>query len=71
MCRSHQRRYDRALIDELKRLGRERGCVSMWVLTDEDNAPVMGLYRSTGGEWDGNPSVMFEYELTIGGATET
>jgi hypothetical protein len=43
----------------------------MWVLTDEDNAPAMGLYRSTGGEWDGNPSVMFEYELTIGGPTET
>lgn len=33
-----------ALIDELKRLGRERGCVSMWVLTDEENAPAMGLY---------------------------
>jgi ribosomal protein S18 acetylase RimI-like enzyme len=54
----------RALIHELKRLGRERGCVSMWVLTDEDNASAMGLYRSTGGHWDGNPSVMFEYDLT-------
>lgn len=59
----------RALIDELKRLGRERGCVSMWVLTDEENAPAMGLYRSSGGTWNGVPSVMFEYDLTIGAPT--
>jgi ribosomal protein S18 acetylase RimI-like enzyme len=55
-----------ALIDELKRLGRERGCVSMWVLTEEENAPAMGLYRSTGGQWDGESQVMFEYDLTGG-----
>ena len=61
----------RALIHELKRLGREHGCVSMWVLTDEDNAPAMGLYRSTGGQWDGVPSVMFEYDLTIGMSIKT
>ena len=60
----------RALIEELKRLGRERGCVAMWVLTDQENAPAMGLYRRTGGEWDGAPSVMFEYDLTTGGPDE-
>ena len=60
-----------ALIHELKELGRERRCVSMWVLTDEDNAPAMGLYRSTGGQWDGEPQVMFEYHLTIDGTPET
>jgi ribosomal protein S18 acetylase RimI-like enzyme len=53
----------RALLDELKRVGRERGCVSMWVLTDEDNAGAMRLYRSTGGVWNGDPAVMFEYDL--------
>ena len=47
---ARRRGVARGLIDELKRVGRERGCVSMWVLTDEDNAPAMGLYRSTGGE---------------------
>jgi len=31
----------------------------------------MGLYRRTGGQWDGVRSVMFEYGLTIGGITET
>jgi GNAT superfamily N-acetyltransferase len=56
----------RALIEELKQIGRELGCVNMWVLTDEDNAPAMALYRTTGGKWDGNPSVMFEYDLTGG-----
>jgi ribosomal protein S18 acetylase RimI-like enzyme len=54
----------RALIEELKRLGRKRGCVSMWVLTDEDNHPAMGLYRGTGGTWDGRSQVMFEYRLS-------
>ena len=68
---ARRRGVARALINELKRVGRERRCVSMWVLTDEENAPAMGLYRSTGGEWDGSPSVMFEYELTIDGHMET
>jgi ribosomal protein S18 acetylase RimI-like enzyme len=61
----------RALIDELKRLGRELGCVSMWVLTNEMNAPAMGLYRSTGGRWNGDSQVMFEYDLTVDGPTRT
>jgi len=53
----------RALIEELKRLGHETGCGNLWVLTDEENAAAMGLYRSTGGQWDGNSHVMFEYDL--------
>jgi ribosomal protein S18 acetylase RimI-like enzyme len=53
----------RALIEELKRLGRERGCVAMWVLTDEDNTAAMGLYRTSGGRWNGKRQVMFEYDL--------
>ena len=56
----------RALIEELKKIGRELGCVNLWVLTDEDNVPAMRLYRSAGGHWDGSPSVMFEYDLTDG-----
>lgn len=57
----------RALIEELTRLGRERGCVSIWVLTDETNAEAMGLYRSAGGRWDGSYQEMFEFDL--GGST--
>jgi hypothetical protein len=42
----------------------------MWVLTDEANEPAMGLYRSTGGRWDGDSQVMFEYDLTSAEPTE-
>jgi len=60
---ARRRGVARALVDELKRIGRERGCASMWVLTDEDNAAAMRLYRSTDGVWNGEPAVMFEYTL--------
>ncbi len=60
---ARRRGVARALIEELKRLGRERGCVAIWVLTDEDNEAAMGLYGTTGGRADGAPQVMFEYDL--------
>jgi ribosomal protein S18 acetylase RimI-like enzyme len=63
MEQTRRRGVARVLIDELKRAGRERGCVNVWVLTDEDNAAAMGLYRVTGGR-DGDPQVMFEFDLT-------
>jgi ribosomal protein S18 acetylase RimI-like enzyme len=53
----------RALIEELKRLGHELECSKMWVLTDEDNAAAMTLYRSAGGVRDGNLQVMYEFDL--------
>jgi hypothetical protein len=43
----------------------------MWVLTEQENAPAVGLYRTTGGRWDGETHVMFEYDITVGGPTET
>ena len=63
---ARRRGVARALIEELKRLGRERGCGTVWVLTDEANEPAMSLYRSTGGRRDGTPAVMFEYDLEDG-----
>jgi len=63
MEEARRRGVARALVDELKRIGHERGCVSMWVLTDEDNVAAMRLYRSTGGVWSGEPTVMFEYAI--------
>lgn len=60
---ARRRGVARALIEGLKRLGRERGCVAIWVLTDEDNEAAMGLYGTTGGRTDGAPQVMFEYDL--------
>jgi ribosomal protein S18 acetylase RimI-like enzyme len=61
--RARRRGVARALIDELKRLGHDRGCAVMWGLTDQDNAAAMGLYRSTGGLWNGDVHVMFEFNL--------
>ena len=53
-----------ALLDELSTLGRELGCATIWVLTDEDNAAAMATYRRAGGVWNGDRSVMFEIDLT-------
>lgn len=53
-----------ALLEELKRLGRELGCVTIWVLTDEGNPAAMGMYAKAGGTWDGERHIMFEYDLT-------
>jgi len=61
-----RRGVGRALIDELGRLGRECGCVNIWVLTDEANTPAMRMYASAGGRWDDSCQVMFEYDL-LGG----
>jgi ribosomal protein S18 acetylase RimI-like enzyme len=52
-----------ALVEELKQLGRERGCSEIWVLTDEGNRPATALYKATGGAWDGTPQAMYEYTL--------
>jgi ribosomal protein S18 acetylase RimI-like enzyme len=60
---ARRRGVARALIEELKRIGRERGCVSMWVLTDEGNPTAMRLYGSSGGRTKSVPQVMFEYDL--------
>jgi GNAT superfamily N-acetyltransferase len=54
-----------ALIEELKRLGKERGCRLIWVLTDEGNPAAMAMYAKAGGIWDDNRHVMFEYDLTV------
>ncbi len=67
LCSTTPRRgVARELIEELKRVTRERVCVSMWVLTDDDNAAATSLYRSTGGRPHGDHQLMFEYPLADG-----
>src|SRR3954468_4112639 len=53
-----------ALIGELKRQAEQRGCLNIWVLTDEGNEGAMKLYGKTGGIWDGRQQVMFEYPVS-------
>ena len=53
----------RALMEELRSLGRELGCSTIWVLTDEANAAAVATYRAAGGVWNGEHSIMFEIDL--------
>jgi ribosomal protein S18 acetylase RimI-like enzyme len=49
-----------AMMVELFRLGRRRGCEEAWVGTNADNAPAQALYRRFGSP--PLPIVMFEYD---------
>lgn len=51
-----------ALVDALAALARERGCVGMFVLVDDDNEPALATYRRAGGRVASQP-VMIEWEL--------
>jgi [ribosomal protein S18]-alanine N-acetyltransferase len=53
-----------SLLSELKRLAKERGCASIWVLTSEENQAAVATYRGAGGTWDGANSIMFEIDPT-------
>ena len=52
-----------ALMRELRSLGRELGCSTIWVLTEEANAAAVATYRGAGGVWNGEHSIMFEIGL--------
>ncbi|MFF0429090.1 GNAT family N-acetyltransferase [Streptomyces sp. NPDC004520] len=39
----------RALVSALADLSRERGCYSVWTITDEDNAAALATYSRVGG----------------------
>jgi ribosomal protein S18 acetylase RimI-like enzyme len=51
-----------ALLAEIKRLAAERGCVSIWVLTEKDNEGGMATYRGAGGRRVEGSTVMFEID---------
>jgi ribosomal protein S18 acetylase RimI-like enzyme len=50
----------RALVGALADLARERGCYGMWVLTDDDNAAALAVYRAAGAG-PPEPSVMLSW----------
>ena len=49
-----------SLVAEIKRLATDRGCVSIWVLTDEDNEGGLATYERAGGRRVGEHIVMIE-----------
>ena len=60
---THRRRgLGRALVEALTAHGRALGCVSAWVLTEQDNAPALALYRSAGGHRTTPDPVLFEMD---------
>jgi aminoglycoside 6'-N-acetyltransferase I len=48
-----------AILEEAKR----SGCREAWVLTERDNIPAMGMYRSAGGEESLPDPTMFTFQL--------
>ncbi|NEQ23652.1 MAG: GNAT family N-acetyltransferase [Microcoleus sp. SIO2G3] len=64
VAESYQRRgIGTALIEAVRKVGREQGCSESFVFTNESNPAGMQLYLSTGGKRS-NPDdvVMFEYD---------
>ena len=45
---------------------RDRGCIEVWVLTEEDNPAALATYTSAGGRRDPVNPVMFTWRLADG-----
>ncbi len=59
---AHRRKgIGRQLVNEFRRLGREAGCESAFVITNESNAPAMQFYRALGGNRPNPDDVIFEW----------
>ena len=56
----------KAIMKKILDLGRDLGCKSAWVLTDQDNEPANRLYQSTNGRVGSNHTVMYEFDLSEG-----
>jgi ribosomal-protein-alanine N-acetyltransferase len=53
----------KALVEELKRLAKERDCREVWVVTEDDNEPARKLYESTGLQCRTIPDRMYWCDL--------
>jgi len=56
---SRRRGVAGSLLAELKRLAADRGCVAIWVLTEQDNEGGMATYAAAGGRRVEGSTVMF------------
>jgi ribosomal protein S18 acetylase RimI-like enzyme len=55
----------KAIMKEILSLGRKLGCKNAWVLTDRYNEPANQLYRSAGGKFGEEYTVMYEFDLIL------
>ena len=53
----------RALVETVKKWGRETGADEIWVLTNKENKPANALYRSTGGTAKNSDDIMYTFKL--------
>lgn len=61
---SHQRQgIGRMLLRHLLEDAKQSGCTEAWVLTDRENRPAMGMYRSAGGVEESPDPTMFTFKL--------
>lgn len=61
---SHRRQgVARALVEELKRVAKDRGCREVWVVTEDDNEPARRLYESSGLQCRTTPDRMYWCDL--------
>ncbi|MDX1379412.1 MAG: GNAT family N-acetyltransferase [Anaerolineales bacterium] len=61
---SHQNQgIGKAILKEMLRLGRKLGCKTAWVLTELENEPARGLYKSAGGRVDADNPVLYEFDI--------
>ena len=58
-----RRGIGRALIEALKDLGRSRGAVSIFAITEEENSAAMALYSMTGGVRKSLKEAVWEFPL--------
>ncbi len=64
---SHQGKgIAKAIMNEMLKLGGRLGCVNAWVLTDKNNIAANGLYKSVGGNFSEEETVMYEFETAEG-----
>lgn len=61
--RFRRRGVARRLIHEFLRLGKEQGCGTSFVMTNEGNIPAMELYRSAVGIRANQDDVLFQWKI--------
>jgi len=64
VTKPHRRKsVARGLINEFLRIGKDSGCGSAFVFTNESNTSAMQMYKSLGGSRTNLDDVMFEWEM--------
>lgn len=61
----HGKGIGKAIMQEMIRICRDEGYMEMFVITDTDNKPAMGLYRTTGGTHGEENDIVFCWDFEV------